>query len=73
MARNDKSEGRLERLKKEQEKKNRIAMTLENYKRNMDRMEEIKQIRKKTLEEISNLKAMMRWQRIGKVEAIERR
>lgn len=73
MAKNDMSEGRLERLKKEKEKRERMAMTMENYKRNMVRIEESKQIRKKTLEEISNLKTMMRWERIGKVEAAKRR
>lgn len=73
LAKNDKSEGRLQRLQKEQEKKKRIEMTMENYKKNMDRIEEVKQIRKKTLEEVSYFKTMMRLQRIGKVEAMKRR
>lgn len=73
MAKNDKSEGRLQRLKQEEEKRERIEMTMENYKKNMDRIEEAKQIRKKTLEEVSNLKTAMRLQRIETVEAMKRR
>lgn len=73
MAKNDMSEGRLQRLQREQEKKDRIAKTMEKYKRNMERIEEFKQIRKKTMEEVSNLKTMIRLERIGNVEAMKGR